>query len=117
MCNDFVGHAHGLIIFPDSYTHPAGVSTTLTGINANRNTSWDANRFNADEWALMEAAGCVFLPAAGYRDGTAVSGFLGRYWSSTPHDEGGAYDVGFARRGLSTSDNHGYAGESRGQAL
>ena len=35
----------------------------------------------------LETAGCVFLPAAGYREGTTVScGPVGRYWSSTSTD-------------------------------
>jgi hypothetical protein len=38
----------------------------------------------------MEAAGAVFLPAAGYREGTTVAnvGSEGNYWSLTPYQTG-----------------------------
>lgn len=78
------GTTHGLIIFPDNYTHPDGVADP-TGINKTDNTSWAANTYDAAGWAKMEAAGCVFLPAAGSRSGASVSETesAGRYWSST----------------------------------
>ena len=79
------GTTHGLIIFPDNYTHPAGVADP-TGINQTNGTSWNANMYDVDDWAKMEAAGCVFLPAAGrrntpYSDVTKVNEQI-RYWSS-----------------------------------
>lgn len=73
---------HGLIIFPDSYTHPDGVAVP-TGINETDDTSWNANTYNADAWGKMEAAGCVFLPFAGRRSGTNIR-YVGYYWSATP---------------------------------
>ena len=88
------GTTHGVIIFPDVYTHPAGV-TAPTGINATGSTSWDGNRYTATDWAKMEAAGCVFLPAAGRRDGTTiynVNDYV-RYWTSTYSTSGLAYLV------------------------
>lgn len=46
--------------------------------------SYSANTIDANGWAKLEAAGCVFLPAAGYRDGTTVTiGLSNYYWSST----------------------------------
>ena len=78
------GTTHGIILFPDEYSHPDGV-TAPTGINATSNTSWNENKYAAEDWAKMEAAGAVFLPAAGTRNGTDVSnvGSRGYYWSST----------------------------------
>lgn len=75
---------HGLIIFPDNYTHPDGVADP-TGINKTDNTSWDANQYTTADWDKMAAAGCVFLPAAGKREGVTISDIdgAGRYWSST----------------------------------
>lgn len=86
------GTTHGVILFPDSYTHPDGVNPP-TGINATNSTSWDANQYSAADWAKMEAAGCVFLPAAGYRNGTSVAttGSCGYYRSSSPYGSSAVY--------------------------
>ena len=93
-----LGSVHGVILFPDNYTHPEGVAAP-TGVNVTGNTSWNANQYNADDWGKMEAAGCVFLPAAGGRYGTDVYtvGDYGCYWSSTSSgsDAGKAYSVDF----------------------
>lgn len=76
-----VGGIRGLLIFPDSYTHPASV-TLPVDINTYRSTSWDENDYNLGEWGLMEDAGAVFLPMAGYiNDGSAMyANTRGRYW-------------------------------------
>ena len=86
----------GLVIFPDSYRHPRGV-TTLKNVNAD-NALFTDNVFTASEWALMEAEGAVFLPAAGYRRGTTVYyvGEYGQYWSSTVNTDHDAYGIFFA---------------------
>ena len=78
------GTTHGIILFPDIYTHPDGVAAP-TGINDETSTYWNANTYSAADWAKMEAAGCVFLPAAGYRNGSSVTGVgtHGYYWSSS----------------------------------
>ncbi len=53
-------------------------------------------------WSEMEAAGVVFLPAAGYRIGRAGDASLndvgnrGYYWSASPHGSSGAYDLYFS---------------------
>lgn len=77
------GTTKGVIIFPDEYIGgtPSGVSWgTINGFNNDFTTTCDS-----DGWAALEAAGCVFLPAAGAREGTTVSnvGTYGFYWSST----------------------------------
>ena len=55
-------------------------------------------------WFEMDAAGVVFLPAAGYRKGESDSpnpanlnnvGNLGYYWSASPYDDILAYDLYF----------------------
>ena len=76
------GTKHGVILFPDHYTHPDGVAAP-TGINDTSNTSWNDNQYSAADWAKMEAAGAVFLPAAGYRNKTTFSSEYSYYWSST----------------------------------
>ena len=68
----------GLIILPDSWTLPTGLEFT------SGKSEW-VNSYTTDQWAQMESAGAVFLPAAGYRNGSEVSnaGSYGWYWSST----------------------------------
>ena len=74
----------GLLIFPDGYT------TQVTGDNTGLNQTGDGYPFTQKtysnaEWLTLESNGVVFLPAAGYRNGTTVSdvGSYGYYWSST----------------------------------
>lgn len=75
-----VNSVHGIIIFPDSYSHPSDV-TQPVNINI-RTSSWSSNVYNDGDWTKMESAGCVFLPAAGYRDVTTVNSIndYGWYW-------------------------------------
>ena len=62
--------------------------------------NFTTNTYTIDQWNLMEAAGAVFLPAAGIREGTSISGAgsSGIYWSSTPvasGETGSAYNFQF----------------------
>lgn len=93
---------HGIILFPDNYTHPEGITVPI-GINKTDNTSWSANQYTAAEWAKMEAAGAVFLPAAGYRNNTLVCNlnFDCFYWSSSPYNASNAKCVQIYSTGLS----------------
>ena len=109
------GTTHGVIIFPDVYSHPAGV-TEPTGINATSSTSWYGNKYTATDWAKMEAAGCVFLPAAGWRDATTirrVNEYV-RYWTSSKYNSAGyARNVGIVDNSMNPADynqkNYGYS--------
>ena len=96
-----VNDVQGVILFPDSYTHPDGV-TAPTGVNATDETGWDGNSYTAADWTKMESAGCVFLPAAGMRSGSSVysPGTQGRYWSATPIAADYAYRVYFTSGNL-----------------
>lgn len=80
----------GMILLPDSWTLPSGLSFTAGS------SSW-ANSYTAEQWAQMEANGAVFLPAAGRRYGTSVYdvGSYGYYWSASYYDSGSAYGVYF----------------------
>lgn len=101
-----VNGIHGVIIVPN-------------GSSLNINTShgsWDNNIINnASTWtSTYEAAGAVFLPAAGWRTGTTVSdvGDNGCYWSSTP-DDYKAYELDFMADKLSFFN----AGKSAGMSV
>ena len=69
----------GYIILPDDWTCPAGLSFV------NTTSSYTINVYNASDWAAMEAAGAVFLPAAGIRVSSATSdiGIIGNYWTAS----------------------------------
>lgn len=83
----------GVILFPDVYTHPTDL-TAPQSVNT-RNAEYTTNTFDAAAWAKMEAAGAVFLPAAGQRNGSTVGGdgTEGYYWSSTTTNAGAACQV------------------------
>lgn len=67
----------GMVILPDVWTLPDGLSFTP------RERGYGKNTYSHDEWQLMEAAGAIFLPAAGNRWGTSGDGMGGQgyYWS------------------------------------
>lgn len=98
-----VNGVHGEIVLPDSWTLPAGLTFTA-GQNG-----WQ-NSYTLAQWALMEAAGAVFLPTAGYRYGTSVYdvGNLGIYWPSTPWDEFFAYHLDISSYGLGIDVTNAY---------
>ena len=112
-CKATVNGVCGVILFPDTYSHPSGVAVP-TAINTGT-ASFSANSYSASDWELLEAAGCVLLPTTGYRDGTEVSqvNTEGYYQSST---KGWVFLVSvlaFDGDGLSTThagvNNNGYA--------
>lgn len=78
-----VNGKNGLIIFPDTYVHPTGV-TQPSGINT-PSSNFSTNSYASDSWTAMENAGCVFLPATGYlnQQYNHNSGTYGTYWAST----------------------------------
>ena len=86
-----VNGVNGLILLPDNWTLPTGVTFTYG------EDGWSQNTYSTSEWSKMEANGAVFLPAAGYRDGTDVRnvGAGGGYWSSSYDDDDYAYNVSF----------------------
>lgn len=103
-----VNGVNGTILLPDNWTLPAGATftaSTTQGLayqedgyyyNSNGN-NFSHNTYTKEQWSVLESAGAVFLPAAGYRYGTGVDyvGSYGNYWSDTPDDSDYAYDLYF----------------------
>ena len=89
-----VNDVPGLVILPDDYAYES--------------IDWD----NYD-WADLEKAGAVFLPASGYRYGTGVRdiGDNGIYYSSSP-DEYRAFFLFFGHNGVGSLSNDRYFGPS-----
>ena len=61
----------GMILFPDVFALPEGV-TSPTGINTD-NAGFDTNTYSVDDWSKLESVGAVFLPAAGYRKNKVIN--------------------------------------------
>ena len=115
---------HGMLIFPDDFVVPEGLSANFTWgahINSRANVAETAQgrwnvfaKMTAGDWALLEAVGCVFLPAGGYRTGATIYGsdIGGYYWSSSPHSNATyAYGVGFSASYANSQDfNYRYLG-------
>lgn len=90
-----VNNSNGIILLPDAWVCPEGI-TFKEGFH----TKYDASAFaeyqsfSAEDWAIMEQAGAVFLPVAGYLapNGMYAVGINGYYWSATKfQDEHAAY--------------------------
>ena len=58
-----VNGKNGLVLFPDDYCQPSGI--TVNSVNNDNNANYSDNVYSYQAWKLMEAAGAVFLPAAG----------------------------------------------------
>ena len=84
----------GMILLPDEWTLPSGLSFTAG------NSSW-ANVYTTEQWEQMEQNGAVFLPAAGTRQDILVYsvGNSGNYWSASRGNVG-AYGVFFSSSDL-----------------
>lgn len=91
---------NGLLVLPDGVDSATGFVNGMDG-------SW--NEVSNGDWAAMEAAGAVFLPAAGSRFDTDVYGVgeWGNYWSSTYYYEGDskAYNLFFEEEILNATES------------
>ncbi len=75
---------YGMILYPDDYT-----------------SQTSATSYESTEWAAMESAGCVFLPAAGSRFGSLVESVNSAdlknfYWSTSGFVDQMAYGMFFS---------------------
>ena len=99
-----VSGVNGLILLPDTWICPEGV-TFKSGFYGRTGKYYYAayQTFTAEQWSKLEAAGAVFLPAAGGRLGSNVSyvQYYGYYWSATEDGSNHAYDLYFYSDGAS----------------
>ena len=96
----------GIILFPDGGTFAASEFTVVGSPNAE-----DANyttTCTTAQWNALQTKGCVFLPAAGNRQGKNVSeaGSAGYYWSAISTDGNTADYMLFNDEELSASRFH-----------
>ena len=110
-----VNGVNGLILLPDNWTCPAGV-TFKSGFHSSYGADYYAayQTFTADQWSKLESAGAVFLPAAGLRYGSSV-GIVrnyGYYWSATEDSSYGAHALGFRSDYAEMGRNFRHRGKS-----
>lgn len=74
------GRFNGIILLPDEWTTPDGISFTPALVG------FESNVYTIEQWEQLEAVGAIFLPAAGYRELTAYGkqNEHGTYWSVSP---------------------------------
>ena len=75
-----VNGVHGYAILPDEFILPEGISFIAMA------EDWTTNVYDTTAWQQMEAAGAVFLPAAGCRVNGNKINFInerGYYWTSS----------------------------------
>ena len=105
-----VNGVNGVVLLPDNWT------ASIYALNNPNGGNYTSNTITATDWAnVLEANGAVFLPAAGYRDGTSVgsAGSYGYYWSSSYYGSDGARGVYFYSGYLGTlSSSYRYDGQS-----
>ena len=69
----------GWILLPDAWIQPDGVDFLGSA------SSYDVNSYDINEWYIMENAGAIFLPNAGYRSNSSY-GVDNNYWTSNNRD-------------------------------
>ena len=101
-----VAGMNGMVLLPDNWVAPTGV-TFKAGLHTDDVSDYSVYQsFTSGQWAKMEQAGAVFLPASGRRFGMDMNdglvGYIGLYWSSTEDDyyNDFVYDVYFDIRAL-----------------
>ena len=101
----------GLIIVPDNWNTSI---FTLNNVNT-ANAAYTSNVINAADWKRLESAGCVFLPAAGFRGANSARyvGSEGNYWSTTYCLNSNVYHLYFSSGNLTPASNmyctHGHS--------
>ena len=109
----------GMILFPDG-VNIASSEVTYSGA-VNGYSEWGTQCTSA-QWTALEAKGCVFLPAAGYRARNTVgkvgknspSGF---YWSSSSYVNNHAYHVEFSNNELTSLEEYSHHNRYRGHSV
>ena len=103
-----VNGVNGLILLPDNWTCPAGV-TFKSSFHSSYGVEYYAayQTFTADQWSKLEAAGAVILSASGRRNGSNVLGVLvyGEYWSASEYNSYDAYFLYVSSGGANMNDN------------
>ena len=86
-----VNNVEGVILLPDDWR------TSYYPLTHTNSWAIGYNNISASQWNTLEQHGAVFLPAAGYHNGTSLYcvGLCGYYWSSTTSNSSNAYNLFF----------------------
>ncbi len=109
-----VNGTNGIILLPDNWVAPEGI--TFKNGYSSQEYSYTAfaehQSFTAEQWNLMQSAGAVFLPCAGFRLGSSLAYMQlgGLYWTASPH---AAYGPRFASYFLFMCDGAGVGYDNR----
>ncbi len=99
-----VNGVSGIVVLPDDLS---GISDIPAESSRGTASTFNGKTYTTDAWSAMESAGCVFLPAAGFRNGNSVMnvGSSGFYWPSTANGSGSAFTVGFDKDNVFPANN------------
>ncbi|MBR3565119.1 MAG: hypothetical protein IKN91_02150, partial [Paludibacteraceae bacterium] len=99
----------GFILLPDDWEAPSGITFT-----AGTSLKFTTNTYTTAQWKQMEQHGAVFLPAAGYRNGSSVRnvGLSGYFWSVSQYSSYGARSLHFSSCDSYMDGNYRYYGRS-----
>ncbi len=114
--SDGTQYANGLILLPDSWADLTDV-TFNSGFASSYGIEYYATyqTFTLNEWQQLEAAGAVFLPASGSRNGSSnmrTVQYYGSYWSATAYGSNCACLMCFGSGGAYAGINYRNYGRS-----
>ena len=111
-----VKDVNGLIILPDNWICPADITfkSGFTGGSYSGVLFYGYQTFSVNQWSKLEAAGAIFLPAAGSRYSNSVNNvqYLGRYWSATECNNNQTYYTYFDHSEVIMNNFYRYKGHS-----
>ncbi|MBR4506648.1 MAG: hypothetical protein IKP21_07725 [Bacteroidales bacterium] len=112
-----IGDKHfGLIILPDDWKKPAGLSFTASN---GTDTCSELNHYSYNEWMKMDSVGAIFLPVSSMRNGKDVDAWdidghrFGYYWTASYEFTNTAYAFVFNNQGV--MDNSTVKTDPRGR--
>ena len=115
LSSDGTVYANGLILLPDTWTAPAGI-TFKSGVAGKRSLQAYAEyqTFTLSEWQQLESAGAVFLPAAGMRSTKQVlyAHQEVTLWTATYYDATDVGQVDADSRSIGTYRSERYYGRT-----
>lgn len=101
-----VGETNGLILLPDNWETPEGMTLNFNlqeqnSSNGDLGNMAELNTLSMDQWAEMEKRGAVFLPASdawqiGALRNLSEIGEIGYYWTAGMENVASRYLLGFA---------------------